>query len=96
MKRLELIANRSVRDDLMEIFAKRGIAKRYTEMPNVFGYGTSEPKQGDSIWPELNFLLIIYCDEEEARAVADAVREIKSYFPGEGVKLFSHDAETLV
>jgi hypothetical protein len=44
---------------------------------------------GDAVWPEENFILVIWCDEEEARAIERAVASVKKKFPGEGIKLFS-------
>jgi hypothetical protein len=44
---------------------------------------------GDAIWPEENFALVIWCEEEEARRIARAVAAVKGRFPDEGIKLFS-------
>ena len=96
MKKLEIIANHSIEEDLFELLKNRNVGKRYTKVPVVHGAGDSEPKQGDHIWPEENFLLVIYCEEAEAEAVRDALRELKSYFPQEGIKLFELDAEQTV
>jgi hypothetical protein len=43
---------------------------------------------GDAIWPEQNFVMVIWCEEEEARAIERAVASVKEKFPGEGVKIF--------
>jgi hypothetical protein len=88
MKRVEIIANRSVEEDLMEAFASAGIAKAYTRIPVVHGSGRSDPKMGDAIWPEENFVLLVYCDEAEASRMAEVVGEIKLKFPHEGIKVF--------
>jgi len=88
MKRIEIIANRSIEADMFDLFKKKGIAKQYTRIPEVFGVGTSGPRMGDHIWPEENFILIVYCEEEEARAIREAVGELKSFFKDEGIKLF--------
>lgn len=96
MKRLEIIANHSIEDDMFEMLAKRDAAKRFTKIPSVHGAGLSDPKQGDHVWPEENFILIVYCEEEEAAVIREVLRELKSYFPAEGIKLFETDAhETL-
>ncbi|MDR0690449.1 MAG: hypothetical protein LBG08_09360, partial [Spirochaetaceae bacterium] len=44
---------------------------------------------GDAIWPEENFALVVWCEEEEARSIARAVASVKERFPDEGIKLFS-------
>ncbi|PKL23351.1 MAG: hypothetical protein CVV47_15610 [Spirochaetae bacterium HGW-Spirochaetae-3] len=89
MKRIEIIANRSVEEDLMEAFAKAGVARGYTKFPVVHGAGRSGPKVGDAIWPEENFALVVYCEADEAALIEEAVRSVKEKFPNEGVKVFS-------
>ncbi len=87
--RLEIFANHSVEVDIMEALQERGVGSRYTIIPSVHGVGNSDPRLGDAIWPEENFVLILYCDEEEASHVAQAVADVKSRFPDEGIKLFA-------
>ncbi len=88
MKRLEIIANASVEETLFNAFKKRGVAKQYTKVPVVYGDGHSGPRRGDHVWPEENFLLIIYCDTDEAGWIRDAVNAVKQEFTDEGIKLF--------
>ena len=87
--RLEIIANHSVEADIIEAFRPRGAGRCFTKIPSVHGTGHSDPKSGDAIWPEENFLLIVYCDEEEAVRIAEAVQEVKGRFEGEGIKLIA-------
>jgi hypothetical protein len=88
MIRLELIANRAVEDDLFEAFRELGIAQHYTKFPVVHGVGGSGPRMGDSVWPEENFALVIWCPDAEARLISRAVASVKLRFPSEGIKLF--------
>ncbi len=88
MKRIEIIANRSVEEDLMEGFEKAGVAQHYTKIPIVVGVGNSGPRMGDHIWPEENFMLIIYCENEEAEGIQRVVVEQKEFFRNEGIKIF--------
>ncbi len=91
MKRIEIIGNRSIEDDLFDLFKKHDVVAHYTKIPAVHGVGSSGPRQGDHIWPEENFMLIIYCEEKEAKKILKAVKELKSYFKDEGVKLFESE-----
>jgi hypothetical protein len=43
---------------------------------------------GDAVWPEENFALVIWCEEDEAQGIARAVASVKEHFPGEGIKVF--------
>ena len=88
MIRLEIIANHSVEENILEALKNEGVGKYYTKYPTIFGVGTSGPRMGDAIWPEENFSLVIWCEEKEARIIQRAVEDVKSRFPDEGIKVF--------
>jgi hypothetical protein len=88
MIRVEIIANHSVEENILESFKFEGVGKYYTKYPSVNGVGSSGPRMGDAIWPEENFALVVWCDEEEARGLARAVARVKEHFPDEGIKIF--------
>jgi hypothetical protein len=88
MKRVEIVANRSVEADLMDALANKKVAGHYTKIPEVHGVGSSGPRMGDHIWPEENFMLVVYCEEAEARKIREAVDEVKEFFADEGIKIF--------
>jgi hypothetical protein len=88
MVRVEIIANHSVEENILEAFAKEGVGKFYTKYPNVFGIGNSGPRMGDAVWPEENLALVVWCEEDEARGIAQAVDEVKKQFPDEGIRVF--------
>ena len=88
MIRIEIIANHSVEENILEALAKEDAGKYYTKYPSILGVGSAGPRMGDSVWPEENFALVIWCEEEEARSIQRAVTLVKEKFPGEGIKLF--------
>ncbi len=88
MRRIEIIANRSIQEDLFDALKDAGAAEYYTLYPIVFGVGKTGPRRGDHIWPEENFCLIVYCDEEEAEKIKTVVKKLKKVFTQEGIKLF--------
>ena len=88
MIRVEIIANRSVEENILEALAKEEVGKYYTMLPNVYGIGACGPRMGTAVWPEENFALIIWCEEEEANGIQRAITKVKQKFPGEGIKLF--------
>ena len=88
MRRIEIIANRSIEGDMFDLFKQKNIVHHYTKIPSVYGSGSSGPRMGDHIWPEENFILIIYCSEEEANVIKGAIDELKTFFKQEGIKLF--------
>ena len=89
MMRIEIIANHSVEENILEALAEEQVGTFYTKFPTVYGVGSSGPRMGDAIWPEENFALVIWCEEEEARGIVRAVAAVKERFPDEGIRLFS-------
>jgi hypothetical protein len=88
MIRIEIIANHSVEENILEALKKEDAGKYYTKYPGIFGVGSAGSRMGDAVWPEENFAMVIWCEEDEARAIERAVASVKEKFPGEGVKLF--------
>jgi len=88
MIRLEIVANQSVEENILEALKIEGVGKHYTKYPNIWGVGTSGPRMGDAVWPEENFVLVIWCEEEEGRRIEQAVAHVKSRFVNEGIKVF--------
>ena len=91
MIRLEIIANNSVEENILDAFKASGVAKFYTKIPNVHGVGKHGPRMGDAIWPEENFVFVIWCDPAEAAQIQTALSAVKEKFPDEGIKLFGLD-----
>ncbi|MDR0323557.1 MAG: hypothetical protein LBI12_03815 [Treponema sp.] len=88
MIRIEIIANQSVEENILEVLAKEEAGKFYTKYPNILGVGSSGPRMGDSVWPEVNFVIVIWCEKKEAAKIKQAVETVKEKFPDEGIKLF--------
>jgi hypothetical protein len=88
MIRVEIIATQAVEEDLLDAFKKAGVASYYTKYPVVHGVGTSGSRMGDAIWPEENFVMVVWCEEPEARSIAHAVAQVKMKFPDGGIKVF--------
>jgi hypothetical protein len=86
--RVEIVANHSVEENILDALSREGAGKYYTKYPSVFGVGSAGPRMGDAIWPEENFTLVIWCEEPEAQAIARAIAKVKEQFPDEGIKLF--------
>ena len=92
MIRIEIIANHSVEENILEALAKEDAGKYYTKYPSILGVGSTGPRMGDAVWPEENFALVIWCGQEEAAAIERAVASVKEKFPDEGIKVFTLSA----
>ena len=92
MKRMELIANRSVENEIMVALEENIENFYYTLIPELHGRGKTKYRLGTATWPEMNFLLISYLDDLDANKAETIIREVKQRFPREGIKLFLMDA----
>jgi hypothetical protein len=91
MKRMELVANRSVEEEITAAL-EAGIGDfYYTLLPVVYGRGKTQYRLGTPTWPEENFLLISYLEDRDAETARAVIADIKSRFPNEGIKLFFVD-----
>ena len=92
MKRLELIANCSVENEIIEALEENIQDFYYTLLPQIHGKGKTKYRLGTTIWPETNFLLISYLNDDDAAMVKVAIKEVKERFPREGIKCFFMEA----
>ena len=92
MKRLELMANRSVEREIMVALEENIQDFYYTLIPELQGRGKTKYRLGTATWPEMNFLLVSYLDDAAAAKAVTIIREVKQRFPREGIKLFLMEA----
>lgn len=88
MYRAEIISNQSVQDDIIELLEQEIPEIQYTVLPSVQGRGCRTTKLGDTVWPEMNFVLFTYVDENNAKKVKAIIAAVKAKFPNEGISLF--------
>ena len=86
--RAEIISNQSVQEDITESLEKEIPSIQYTVIPEIHGRGSHTKKLGDTIWPEMNFVLFSYVEEADARKIKEVVEKVKQRFPNEGISLF--------
>jgi hypothetical protein len=95
MKRLEIIANQSVREEFELALEAAVPGIQYTLVPIVHGKGRRKRKLGTRTWPETNFLIFSYLPEAEAAKAAQAVLSVVERFPAEGICAGISEAETI-
>ena len=88
MYRAEIVSNQSVQDDITERLEKEIPGIQYTVIPEVHGKGLKTKKLGDTVWPEMNFILFAYIEDGDAKKVKDVIAQVKERFPNEGISLF--------
>ena len=93
MKRIELIANLSVQNEIIGALEENIPDFFYTLLPQIHGRGKTKYRLGTTTWPEMNFMLISYLDDITTAKAKGLVRGVKDRFPKEGIKLFIMEAE---
>lgn len=94
--KIEIIANNSIKSDLFDALAALGLNKRYTLIPDVEGMGSCGGRLGTPIWPEHNFILILYVEDSQIEPLRRCCEKIKKNFPDEGLKLTSWKVDILL
>jgi uncharacterized protein (DUF488 family) len=87
MLRLEMMANQSVQEEILKVF-ERHPGVQYTWIPSVQGRGKRDWKLGTTVWPEENFLLVSYLEDEAGSRILDELAQLKSAYPREGISYF--------
>jgi len=93
MKRVEIVANRSVQEDIVMALEAGIPGLCYTLIPVAHGRGPEDWKLGTVVWPEENFVLFTYQDETNAAEVVRIVGDLKKQFPKEGIKVWTVTAD---
>lgn len=96
MKRVEVILTQAIEDDFVQFYEKackeKKIKCKYTKINNIQGQGNTIPKMGDSIWPQLNTLFVVYCEEDGVQIISEIMKFLHRVYVGEGAAAFVSDA----
>lgn len=96
MKRVEVILTQAIEEDFVELLERackeRNIKCKYTKINEIQGQGKTIPKMGDSVWPQLNTMFIIYCEENEISMINEIMEYLHRIYVGEGAAAFVSDA----
>jgi hypothetical protein len=87
-KMMMVIYNEAIDSEVMEVL-ENCTMKNYTKLTKVFGRGTtSGVHEGSDIWPGLNNILYVACDEKQTKQITSCVRELRKKLGQEGIKAF--------
>lgn len=88
MRRVEIIGAQAILDDVIEALTHFKVPMHYTIIPAAHGKGNTIPKLGDDVWPEENFILIMYCEDEILSRIEQALELVKKKYDHEGIGFF--------
>jgi len=93
MKRLEIVANRSVREEVVTTLEAAVPGLTYTLVPVAHGRGGEDWRLGTTVWPEENFVLFTYQDDDVVDRLRALLAGLKARYPREGMKWWSIRSE---
>ena len=82
------MAAQAVEQDILDAFDLFQVPLQYTIVPTVHGRGKTSPKLGDAVWPEENFLLIMYCDDAVVELIERSLDLVRKKYDHEGIGFF--------
>lgn len=88
MKRIEIMFSQAIEEDVFRELKPIPEARFFTLIPGVKGQGYTTPKMGDAVWPEINELMIIYCDDGAVPLIEEKIALVKKRYPNEGLAFF--------
>ena len=88
MIRAEIFANKSAQDELLSALESVLPDFAYSLIPLAHGRGHSGQKAGTPVWPEENFIVVLYLEDEQEGVVRTMVQLVKQRLRREGIKLF--------
>ena len=88
MRRVEIIAAQAILEDVLEALEHYAVPMHYTIIPTAHGKGNTIPKLGDDVWPEENFVLIMYCEDAILEKIEMAIQLVKKKYDHEGIGYF--------
>jgi len=95
MKMIMLVYNEALDNEVMEIL-ESCLMKNYTKITGVFGCGTSSGTHlGTDIWPGLNNILYVACEETVGKKIIVLVKQLRKSLGAEGIKAFLMPLEEL-
>ena len=96
MKMLMVICSEERQRDVRELIDRHDIHE-YTELTNVLGAGETGVHLGTHTWPGKSVLIFTVLEDERVGTLVDVLKEFKAtLMPGEGIRVFSLPAESVI
>lgn len=96
MKRVEVVLTQAIEEDFISLFEKKckeeSVKCKFTKIEDIMGQGNTSPKMGDPVWPQLNVMFVIYCEDKIVFKISEIMTELHKQYVGEGAAAFVCDA----
>ncbi|MFH1190969.1 MAG: PG0541 family transporter-associated protein [Candidatus Omnitrophota bacterium] len=91
-----LTYNEAIDVEVMEVLDGCGLVN-YTKITRVYGKGTASGTHlGDQVWPGLNYISYVACDDTQANQVVLGITNLRKTLGKEGVKAFVMPLEQVI
>lgn len=88
MKLVIIAYNEALDEEILEALTASGL-ENFTRWKKVEGKGTKSGYHlGNHIWPGFVNVLMVGCNDENATALVEEIKKLKTKFAHEGVKAF--------
>lgn len=94
-KMVMVVYNEAMDLEVMEVLEACAM-KNYTKVTGAYGRGaTSGAHMGNDIWPGLNNILYVACEDPQAAQMLSCVKQLRKKLGQEGIKAFVLPVEQL-
>ncbi len=95
MKMVMVAYNEAMDIEVMEMVDSLSLGN-YTKIVKAFGKGSSSGTHlGSDVWPGLNNILYIVCDDKDKSKILASVKEFREKLGHEGIKAFVMPVEEM-
>ncbi|MBN1997633.1 hypothetical protein JW935_08785 [candidate division KSB1 bacterium] len=88
MKRVEIISNKAIEEEIIAVLGIVGHKEAFTLLSPVFGRGRKGRREGSAVWPEQNSLFIVHIEDEKIEALQVALKKVKENFSVENLRCY--------
>lgn len=83
-----IVYNEAIESEVSETLKTCGL-ENFTKIPAVFGKGTTSGAHfGNDIWPGRNNILLVVCQERDAKELLVCIKNLRKRLGKEGIKAF--------
>jgi len=83
-----VVHDRAIDEEIADLLAALDL-QYYTKWKDVSGVGEKDPHLGDHVWPGLNNVTMVVCEEEKRQKLLRSVEALQASFPSVGLRAFA-------
>jgi len=88
MIEMNIIANQSIEEDIIEVLEARGFRDSFSLFSPLFGRGRHGRREASAIWPEKNVMFYIVMEDDQIDVLVADLKMLKEKFEQEGIRCY--------